>query len=441
MTATSAGSDLGAELRAIVGHDSATDSPEALAEVGARRAPGGPPLWLLRPASGAEIAELIRLAHTRGIAVSPVGAATRRPHEAGESPRALVDLRRMCHVLHLDETSLAVHVQAGLSAHQLETILAPRGLTLGDFPPAVLRSTLGGLLSVRTPGKSSSRHGFIEDAVLGVSAVLPDGRTIHTRVAPRRATGPDIARALCGSEGTLGFITSAVLRIHRQPEARFLTARRLPDFESALAAVHLALREDAAPAALRVYDDLEARAHFGPDAAADGEALLVAATAGPTDLAACDRDLIASSAAALGGRTVESGLAEAWWRRRAGREEGPPLPLPVLQLSARPSAQASVHRAIRDAGRDAGATARAYASRFDPYGAVLFVTLVDPESGAALTGAAGESALAAIEDAAERAGAALLGAAPEALRPYFEDVRLRLDPAGIMNPETLAPGE
>jgi alkyldihydroxyacetonephosphate synthase len=433
---------LATELEAIVGHGNATDQVGHLAAVGAK--PGRPdaPVWLVRPGSGPEIAEVVRLANRRKIALSPVGAASRPPRTSGaaERPRILVDLRRMSHVLHLDETSLVVHVQAGLSGYALEKILAPRGLSLGDFPPAVLTSTVGGLLSVRTPGKSSPRHGFLEDAVLGVSAVLPDGRSIHTRVAPRRATGPDLARALCGSEGTLGFITSAVLRIHRQPEARFLTAHRLPSFEAGLSAVHLALREEAAPAGLRVYDDREAWAHFGEGIVDAREAVLVAATAGPTDLAACDRDLIESSVAALGGSRLEESVADLWWRRRTGRDEGVSLPLPTLQVSARPSRQAAVHRAFREAADAAAIELRAYASRFDPYGAVLFATLLDPRSGTPLDDSpAGASARAAIEDAAERAGAMLLGAVPPALSPYFEAMRRQLDPNGIMNPGTLAP--
>ena len=309
--------DLGAALGQVVGPLHVTRAPAQLA----RRLPqgGGAPAstaLVIQPGSASEVAEIVALARRAGAAIIPLGSGTRaalaqRDAEAliGRA-RLFVDSRRLSHVLHLDETSLVVHVQAGLTALALERILGPRGLTLGDFPPSALRSTIGGLLAVRTPGKSSPRHGFIEDAVLSVSAVLADGRTIHTRVAPRRATGPDLARALCGSEGTLGFLTAAVLRIHRRPEARYLAAHALPSFEDALAAVRLALREEAAPAALRVYDGLEARAHLGPDAAQPGQAVLVVATAGPTDLAACDRDLVASATAALGGERLDQRLAE-----------------------------------------------------------------------------------------------------------------------------------
>jgi alkyldihydroxyacetonephosphate synthase len=290
---------------------------------------------------------------------------------------------------------------------------------------------------VRTPGKASRRHGFIEDAVLGVSAVLADGRTIHTRVAPRRATGPDLARVLCGSEGTLGIITSAVLRIHRRPEARLLSAYSLPSFEAALGAVNLALREEAAPAAMRIYDSGEAAAHFGAGVCADGHAILVCATAGPTDLAACDRDLVASAVDASEGQPLDVALAETWWRRRTGQEETA-SPLPSLQVSATPGKQVNVYRAVADAAVNLGqgVHARAHASRFDLDGAVLFFTFVD-DDGRRVTGERAEQARLSTERAAADAGAYLLGAHSDDLFPYYEALRKELDPNGILNPGAL----
>jgi alkyldihydroxyacetonephosphate synthase len=424
------------DLERIVGAANVTANSAALASAGVRVDRADAPAWLIRPGSAAEVSELMRLASERRIIVVPIGAATRATGR-GVADRSCIyiDLKRMDHVLHLDETSLVVHAQAGLTALALETILAPRGLSLGDYPPGALRSTIGGLLAVRTPGKASRRHGFIEDAVLGVSAVLADGRTIHTRVAPRRATGPDLARVLCGSEGTLGIITSAVLRIHRRPEARLLAAHALPSFEDALGAVNLALREEAAPAALRIYDSEEATAHFGAGVCEPDEAVLVAATAGPTDIAACDRDLVESAVEASGGRPLDVTLAETWWRRRTGQEETA-SPLPSLQVSATPGKQVDVYRAVIRAAKDAGVFPRSHASRFDVDGGVLFFTFVDV-TGARITGSDGENARAIAEQAARRAGAFLLGAWNDSLHPYFEELRRQLDPNGILNPEVL----
>jgi alkyldihydroxyacetonephosphate synthase len=341
-----------------------------------------------------------------------------------------VATRRLDHVLQLDEMSLLVHAQAGLTGLDLERILAPRNLSIGDYPPVVLTSSLGGIIAVRTPGKSSARHGFFEDAVVGVSAVLADGRTLHTRIAPRRSTGPDLARALYGSEGTIGFITSAVLRIHARPETRLVAAYLLPSVDAAINAVYLALREEAAPSGLRIYDAEEAALHHPGLAVPAGHALLCAGTAGPTDLASCDRDLITSAVIAEGGSTTEPAVAELWWRRRHAGEPTPG-PAPTLQVMATPSKLRAVYHAVVDELTGLGGSGRAHISRFDADGAVVFFTL--ERDGVT----ADDAAIAAAERAAQAAGGWLLGARADKLDEYLGALRDALDPDRIMNPDTL----
>lgn len=387
--------------------------------------------WRVAPGSAAEVAEVIRRARTYRAAVHPSGAGGRPSRVADDRARVHVVTRRLDQVLQLDEMSLLVHAQAGLTGLELERILAPRNLSIGDYPPVVLTSSLGGIIAVRTPGKSSARHGFFEDAVVGVSAVLADGRSVHTRIAPRRSTGPDLARALCGSEGTIGFITSVVLRIHARPESRLVAAYQLPSVDAAINAVFLALREEAAPSGLRIYDAEEARVHYDGLALPAGHALLCAGTAGPTDLATCDRDLITSAVIAEGGAASDPALAELWWRRlHAG--EPTPGPQPTLQVMATPSKVRAAYHAIVAATSALGGVARAHISRFDADGAVMFFTL---ERDGCL--ADGEIPSAA-ERAAQNAGGWLLGARAHRLDAYLRTLRDALDPDRIMNPGTLA---
>jgi len=402
--------------------------------------------WRVTPGSAPEVAEVIRRARGHKAAVHPLGAGGRPTRVADDRPRIYLATRRLDQVLQLDEASLLVHAQAGLTGLDLERILGPRNLSIGDYPPVVLTSSLGGILAVRTPGKSSARHGFFEDAVVGLSAVLSDGKTIHTRVAPRRSTGPDLARALCGSEGTIGFITSAVLRIHVRPEARLVAAYTLPSIDAAIAAVHLALREEVAPSGLRIYDAAEAAQHFDGFTLPSGHALLCAGTAGPTDLAACDRDLITSAVLAEGGATTDQSLAELWWRRvHAG--EPTPGPQPTLQVMATPSKLRPVYHAVTSHVAEVGGSARAHISRFDADGAVLFFTLTQgPPSSrsgpatppSAASAIADDATVTSAEHAAEIAGGWLLGARAPALDRYLRALRDVLDPDRIMNPGTLA---
>ncbi len=420
---------LGARLAEIVGAAHATQASRELAAVGVSTLPeSGPPSWLARPGSTAEIAALVRLAASEGAILVPVGTASRKPSARGARPRILLDMRRLAHVLALDETSLVVQVQAGITGLALEELLVPRGLTLGDYPPAVLRSTIGGMLSVRTPGKGSARHGLLEDAVLGVSAVLAGGRTIHTRVAPRRATGPDLARALVGAEGRMGILTDVVLRIHRRAEARLLDAARFPSFGPAIDTVFAALRRDARPAAARVYDGPEARAQLGGEVCGLDQAVLVAGTAGPPELAALDRDLLAEEARARGGEPLGPGPAEIWWRRRHGHAvPGAHPPAPAFEVFAAPSRLAAVHEAIVAAATGAGQLARAHATRFDGDGGCLFVTLLTGER-AEPHGPGRAAALAA----AEAAGGHLVGARDPDLERLTAALHAELDPEGVL---------
>jgi alkyldihydroxyacetonephosphate synthase len=417
MTATSAVADLERELIDAVG----APHVEALDAIN----------WRVTPGSPAEVAEVIRRARAHKAAIHPLGAGGRPARIADQRTRVHIATRRLDQVVQLDETSLLVHAQAGLTGLDLERILAPRNLSIGDYPPVVLTSSLGGIIAVRTPGKSSARHGFFEDAVVGVSAVLADGRSVHTRIAPRRSTGPDLARALCGSEGTIGFITSAVLRIHVRPEARLVAAYVLPSIDAAVNAVYLALREEAAPSGLRIYDADEAALHYAGVDLPAGHALLCAGTAGPTDLATCDRDLITSAVVAEGGSMTDQALAELWWRRlHAG--EPTPGPQPTLQVMATPSKLRAVYHAVVAEIIRLGGSARAHISRFDADGAVTFFTL---ERGGA---PADDAMVSAAERAAQSAGGWLLGARADKLDAYLRALRDALDPDRIMNPGTLA---
>lgn len=429
--------DTTADLAEDATHDGALIAALTTAVGGEHVHPLGPRAWRIEPGAAGEVAEVARLANEYRAALLPVGAGSRQPRLKGTGSRVRLHLAltRLDQVVHLDETSLLCHVQAGLTGSGLERVLTPRGLSLGDYPPSILASTIGGLIAVRTPGKSSARHGFFEDAVVGVSAVLADGRTIHTRIAPRRSTGPDLARALCGSEGTLGVITAAVLRVHHRPDSRLLAAFVVPSMDAALAATYLALREEATPAGLRLLDAEDARSWYGDGVLAPGEILMVAATAGPTDLAACDRDLIASAVAAEGGRTTDVAFAEQWWKRRHSSESWPGPP-PTFQVTATPAKLGGAYHAVCGAVRTAGAIPRGHISRFDADGAVVFAAFVD-HAGVPLTGAAAERVRDAAVAAARAAGGWLPGARALALDPYLVALRAQLDPHGIMNPGAL----
>ena len=136
-------------------------------------------------------------------------------------------------------------------------------MTLGHWPQSIDLSTVGGWLACRSAGQLSTRYGKIEDMVLGLDVVLADGRTVHTGGAPRAAVGPDLTQLFVGSEGTLGIITGARLRVHPAPVGEVRAAFRFATFVDGLDACRRILRRGATPAVLRLYDAIEADRHFG----------------------------------------------------------------------------------------------------------------------------------------------------------------------------------
>lgn len=198
----------------------------------------------VRPGSAAEIVDVLRIAREVS---APTGIAGM--HTQGGVG---LDLDRMRNVLELDETSLLVAAQAGLTAGALEALVNARGLTLGPLPPSSRGRTLGALLAAPRPSEASPRAGRFTAQCIGLSALLPDGTEVSTRIAPRKATGPDLMHMVIGARGTLGLVTSATIRLQRRGEMRHEAAFALPTIEAALKAARALLVAGGRPLDLAV---------------------------------------------------------------------------------------------------------------------------------------------------------------------------------------------
>ena len=190
--------------------------------------PWTPAAAVASPTSAAEVAAVLRLCNEARI---PVTAAAGRSGVCGASMPVhggvVLDLTGLEGIVAVDDAALVVDVRAGTFGTPLETTLRrDHHVTLGHWPQSIDLSTVGGWLACRSAGQLSTRYGKIEDMVLGLDVVLADGRSVHTGGAPRAAVGPDLNQLFVGSEGTLGIITGARLRVHPAPTAE--GARRVP---------------------------------------------------------------------------------------------------------------------------------------------------------------------------------------------------------------------
>jgi alkyldihydroxyacetonephosphate synthase len=184
-----------------------------------------------------------------------------------------LDTRALAGIVAVDPDALLVDVRAGTFGTPLERELRDEHrMTLGHWPQSIDLSTVGGWLACRSAGQLSTRYGKIEDMVVGLDVVLADGRRVRTGGAPRAATGPDLTQLFVGSEGTLGIITAARLRLHPAPTAEARATYRFDRFDDGLDAVRRILRRGATPAVVRLHDTIESDRHFG---IGDGNILLV----------------------------------------------------------------------------------------------------------------------------------------------------------------------
>jgi len=217
-----------------------------------------PPHLIVWPGSTEEVRALIHLANQFQIPIIPLGGASgvcggTIPLTGGIT----VDLKRMNQIRGIDRISMLAEVEAGILGEVLERKLNQAGYTLGHFPSSIYCSTLGGWIATRGAGQLSSKYGKIEDMVVALEVVLPDGGLLRTRAVPRSATGPSLNHIFIGSEGTLGIITSAVLRLWEYPRARRFQGFMFPDLHQGLEAIRLMFQNELRPAVVRLYDPVD----------------------------------------------------------------------------------------------------------------------------------------------------------------------------------------
>jgi len=235
--------------------------------------PARPPDAVLFPGSGAEVEAILAAATRSSVQVIPFGGGTNisggvevDPSRAGLA--VAVSLRRMNRVLAIDAVARTARIEAGILGPELEATLNAGGYTLGHFPDSFEFSTLGGWLATRSAGMQSDAYGKIEDMVQSLTLCTPSG-TLVTPNVPRSATGPDLTQLAVGSEGTLGFITEAVMRI-RPLGVREYRGLLVPGFANGIALARELAHRGAMPTTARIANPQETALGFAMKPASHG---------------------------------------------------------------------------------------------------------------------------------------------------------------------------
>jgi alkyldihydroxyacetonephosphate synthase len=193
------------------------------------------------------------------------------PRVAG--PAVTLDLGALDEVVEVDPVSRAAHIQAGVLGPRLEAQLKPHGFTLRHFPQSFEFSSLGGWLATRAGGHFATLYTHIDDLVESLRVVTPSGIS-ESRRLPASGAGPSPDRLFLGSEGTLGVITSAWLRVQQRPRWRAQATIAFASYSAAVSATRAIAQSGLHPANCRLLDAAEAFLNAG---SAVGGGLLVLA--------------------------------------------------------------------------------------------------------------------------------------------------------------------
>jgi alkyldihydroxyacetonephosphate synthase len=224
-----------------------------------------PPDWVAFPADESQIVAVLDWAASANVAVIPFGGGSSvvggvEPAVGdGYAGTVSLDLERLGRVLEVDKASRAALIEGGTYGPDLETQLRPHGLTLRHFPQSFQFSTFGGWIVTRAGGHFATLYTHIDDLVQATRTITPSG-VIETRRLPGSGAGPAPDRLMLGSEGTLGVLTRAWVRLQARPVYRGSAAAQFGTFAAAAAAVRALSQSGLYPANCRLLDEHEVAA-------------------------------------------------------------------------------------------------------------------------------------------------------------------------------------
>jgi alkyldihydroxyacetonephosphate synthase len=212
------------------------------------------------PTSEDDVRDILIFASNSDVHLIPYGGGTSvvghiNPIQ-GDKPILTVNLSRMNQLLNLDSTSQLATFSAGIPGPDIESTLSKHGYTLGHFPQSFELSTLGGWVATRSSGQQSYYYGRIEDLFAGGHIETPAG-PLDLAPHPASAAGPDLRQLFLGSEGRMGILTKATVRIRPLPEKELFYGIFFRDWESGMDAVRKAVQDGCPLSMMRLSDPQE----------------------------------------------------------------------------------------------------------------------------------------------------------------------------------------
>lgn len=225
------------------------------------------PLAVAWPENSEEVAKLVRLCNELSIPFVPYAGGSGVTGGAICEGCLVIDVKRMNRVLFLSLEDSYVVVESGILLRKLEEFLNEKGLTLRHIPQSYPEAAVGGLIATLSTGQYSTKYGGIEDLVMDIEAIAPDGSILPMRrnIVPRASTGPNLKSLFLGSEGQLGVITKAALKVFPIPPHDYKRAYTFESFEDGIKAMREIILSGLTPAVARLYDREDSSIRFNED--------------------------------------------------------------------------------------------------------------------------------------------------------------------------------
>lgn len=270
--------------------------------------------FIVSPKDAQEVSKVLKIANYYKIPVTTWGGGGGT--QGGAIPVCggiLLDTKRMNQVYDFNEEGMYIECGAGAIYKHIEWAANERGYSTMHFPSSLTCSTVGGFLAHRGIGVVSTKYGKIDDMVLQMEVVLPNGDIINTSSAPKHAAGPDLNQIFIGSEGTLGIITKAQIRIYVQPEVRRFRGFLFKDMHGAFAASR-ELLQIFKPSVMRLYDEAETASLIKKIVGvAKPGAFMNIAYEGKKELVDVEEKILLETFAKYGAEDLGSEYGEKWW--------------------------------------------------------------------------------------------------------------------------------
>jgi alkyldihydroxyacetonephosphate synthase len=228
--------------------------PRRLLDVRRGRAGQHQPALVVWPRNADDVVTLVRLARHEGFSLVPFGAGSGVCGGIEPAPDTVVVDLKLMRDWTIDRDRPLIDVGPGAAGSTLEEDVQRAGFTIGHFPSSILCSTPGGWIAARGAGQCSGLYGKIEDMVVSLECVLGTGELVELE---RRFDGPNMIPFVVGSEGTLGIVTRAKLRLHPAPASRSFTAFSFADIRAGWDAMRTLFQAGLRPAVSRLYDPID----------------------------------------------------------------------------------------------------------------------------------------------------------------------------------------